>query len=92
MSVLIRCQFLAVKTGRRVAGSALPAVITALTCTLSAIAFAQDTYPAKPVVIVVPQAAGGANDTVARAFAQRLGPALGQSVVIENRTGAGGNV
>ena len=92
MSVLIRCQFLAVKAGRRVAGSALPAVITALTCTLSAITFAQDTYPAKPVVIVVPQAAGGANDTVARAFAQRLGPALGQSVVIENRTGAGGNV
>ncbi len=53
---------------------------------------AQDTYPAKPIVIVVPQAAGGANDTVARAFAQRLGPAIGQSVVVENRTGAGGNV
>jgi len=53
---------------------------------------AQDSYPSKPVVIVVPQAAGGANDTVARAFAQRLGPAIGQSVVIENRTGAGGNV
>jgi tripartite-type tricarboxylate transporter receptor subunit TctC len=53
---------------------------------------AQDSYPSKPIVIIVPQAAGGANDTVARAFAQRLGPAIGQSVVIENRTGAGGNV
>lgn len=53
---------------------------------------AQEAFPSKPVVIVVPQAAGGANDTVARAFAQRLGPAIGQSVVIENRTGAGGNV
>jgi tripartite-type tricarboxylate transporter receptor subunit TctC len=92
MSAPVRWQFLAVKAGRRVAGSALPAVITAFACTLSATASAQDTFPAKPVVIVVPQAAGGANDTVARAFAQRLGPALGQSVVIENRTGAGGNV
>ena len=92
MSAPVRCQFLAVKAGRRVAGSVLPAVITAFACTLSATASAQDTFPAKPVVIVVPQAAGGANDTVARAFAQRLGPALGQSVVIENRTGAGGNV
>ncbi len=53
---------------------------------------AQEAFPSKPIVIVVPQAAGGANDTVARAFAQRLGPAIGQSVVIENRTGAGGNV
>lgn len=57
-----------------------------------ATAQAQDVFPSKPIVIVVPQAAGGANDTVARAFAQRLGPAIGQSVIIENRTGAGGNV
>lgn len=55
-------------------------------------ASAQESYPSKPITIVVPQTAGGANDTVARAFAQRLGPALGQPVVIENRPGAGGNV
>jgi tripartite-type tricarboxylate transporter receptor subunit TctC len=55
-------------------------------------AHAQDAWPTKPVTIVVPQAAGGANDTVARAFGQRLSVALGQPVVIENRTGAGGNV
>jgi tripartite-type tricarboxylate transporter receptor subunit TctC len=53
---------------------------------------AQDAWPSKPVTIVVPQAAGGANDTVARAFGQRLSTALGQPVVIENRAGAGGNV
>jgi tripartite-type tricarboxylate transporter receptor subunit TctC len=55
-------------------------------------AHAQETWPARPVTIVVPQAVGGANDTVARAFATRLAQALGQPVVIENRVGAGGNV
>ena len=53
---------------------------------------AQEVWPSKPVTIIVPQAAGGANDTVARAFGQRLAAAIGQPVVIENRTGAGGNV
>lgn len=53
---------------------------------------AQDNWPSRPITIVVPQAAGGANDTVARAFAQKLSTALGQSVVVENRPGAGGNV
>ena len=55
-------------------------------------ASAQDAYPTKPITIIVPQAAGGANDTIARAFAQRLSIALGQPVIIENRAGAGGNV
>jgi tripartite-type tricarboxylate transporter receptor subunit TctC len=53
---------------------------------------ARDAWPSKPVTIVVPQAAGGANDTVARAFGQRLSAATGQPVVVENRAGAGGNV
>lgn len=53
---------------------------------------AQEIWPTKPVTLVVPQAAGGANDTVARAFGARLSQAIGQPVVIENRAGAGGNV
>jgi tripartite-type tricarboxylate transporter receptor subunit TctC len=55
-------------------------------------AHAQESWPTKPVTIIVPQAAGGANDTVARAFGARLSQAIGQPVVIENRAGAGGNV
>ncbi|HEY6355367.1 MAG TPA: tripartite tricarboxylate transporter substrate binding protein, partial [Burkholderiaceae bacterium] len=54
-------------------------------------AAAQD-YPTRPVVIVVPFAAGGGNDILARLIAQHMGRALGQQFVIENRTGAGGTI
>jgi tripartite-type tricarboxylate transporter receptor subunit TctC len=50
------------------------------------------TYPTRPVVIVVPFAAGGGNDVLARLLAQRMGAALGQQFVIENRPGAGGTL
>jgi tripartite-type tricarboxylate transporter receptor subunit TctC len=55
-------------------------------------AAAQDRYPSRPVTLIVPQAAGGANDAIARVIAQKLGEALGQTFVVENRVGAGGNV
>lgn len=54
--------------------------------------WAQDKYPVKPVTVVVPQAAGGANDAIARIVAQKLSELSGQSFVVENRPGAGGNI
>jgi tripartite-type tricarboxylate transporter receptor subunit TctC len=55
-------------------------------------AAAQAGYPNRPIKFVVPYAAGGLPDTVARIYAQRLGDKLGQSVVVDNRPGANGVV
>ncbi len=54
-------------------------------------AFAQG-YPARQITMLVPFAAGGATDTVARVTAQSMSKALGQTIVIENTTGAGGTI
>jgi len=49
-------------------------------------------YPNKPIALVVPQAAGGTNDIVARLIAPAYGEAIGTSIVVENKPGAGGNI
>jgi tripartite-type tricarboxylate transporter receptor subunit TctC len=56
------------------------------------VAHAQSTYPNKPVRVVIPFAAGGAVDALARLVAPGLGESLGQPIVVDNRPGAGGNL
>ena len=50
------------------------------------------TYPDRPIRIIAPYAAGGQSDTVIRLLAPKMSEALGQTLVIENRTGAGGSI
>src|SRR5262245_50336863 len=49
-------------------------------------------YPSKPVTVIVPFAAGGATDVLARFLGERLRAVLGQPIIIENVTGAGGSI
>ena len=56
------------------------------------LALAQTTYPSRPIVMIVPQAAGGTNDIVGRLVSQKLGEVMGTSAVVDNRPGAGGNI
>jgi tripartite-type tricarboxylate transporter receptor subunit TctC len=53
---------------------------------------AAETYPSRPVRLLVPFTAGGATDIVARIMGQRLGERLGQQFIVENRPGASGNI
>jgi tripartite-type tricarboxylate transporter receptor subunit TctC len=74
-----------------VPGSVLLALIAAALCLNGAGAFAQ-TFPSKPVRIIVPFAAGGAVDDLARIIGAKLGAAFHQPVVVENHAGVGGNL
>jgi tripartite-type tricarboxylate transporter receptor subunit TctC len=51
-----------------------------------------DEYPARPITLIVPYAAGGGNDVMARIVADKMSLALGQPIVVENRGGAGGSI
>ena len=69
----------------------LQALLLALLALLPALAWAQ-AYPNKPIRIVVPYPPGGGADLLARAIGKKLGEDLKQSVVVENRPGAGGSI
>src|SRR5687768_9280967 len=67
------------------------AIVTALTALISSPLAAQ-TYPNKPITIIVPAAAGRPTDTVARLIGESMSRTLGQTILVENVGGAGGTI
>lgn len=63
-----------------------------LLCLAAAPMVHADNWPSRPITLVVPLSPGGSTDATARLIAQKLPDQLGQSVVVENRAGAGGNI
>lgn len=70
----------------------IPAAVLVATSLLAAVPAAAQTYPARPVRLIAPFAPGGATDVLARLAGQKLGERWGQSVIVENRVGAGGHI
>jgi len=66
--------------------------LVGILCTGYAGAAEQETYPARPIRLVIPFAAGGATDIVGRILAPKLTERLGQQIVVDNRPGAAGNI
>src|SRR6188474_3252066 len=70
----------------------LPILLMLMVCAAGTAVFAADTYPAKPIRMVVPFPPGAASDFLARTVGQKLADAYGQQVVVDNRPGGGGVV
>jgi len=75
----------------RLRSTAATAILAAITLASVTTSFAQD-YPIRPVRIVVPFTPGGGTDLLARLLSQRFTEAFGQSFIVENRAGSGGNI
>ena len=68
------------------------ALVAAALAAVGGAAQAQDNWPSKPITLIVPFPPGGPTDMVARVLAQQVGQQLGQSVIVDNRPGANGNI
>ncbi len=68
------------------------AVVLALVVALAPPSLAQERYPSRAITLILPYAAGGGTDAIARVFAKALEERLGGTIVVENRPGAGGNL
>src|SRR5262245_30790388 len=67
-------------------------ILFALALSWAVLAQAAEDWPSRPVHMIVPFPAGSSPDLIARILAEKLAPALGQPIVVENRPGAGGNL
>ena len=70
----------------------LGAILGTALSILATVAVAQDTFPIRPITIVVPFGAGSGSDIGARLIGQKLGESMGQAIVIDNRPGANGSI
>ena len=71
---------------------ALLGALIALAAILPGIAARAETYPSRPITVIVPFAGGSASDVVTRIMLNRMSQSMGQPIVVENRPGAGGNI
>ena len=78
-SYLVRRRFLSL-AGAALATTAVPRVVSA------------QTYPSRPITLIVPSAAGGPSDTLTRILTERMRSSLGQPIIIENQGTAGGSI
>jgi len=79
-------------SNRRCLATILSAICVAAAILTPAPVAAQSAYPSKPIKIIAPVQPGGGVDLVARTIADRLGQALGQSIIVENQSGGGGSI
>src|SRR5215467_7505670 len=88
MSETVACEPALMTRRRLIVGAFLAATLTIVGSNRAA----AQTFPSRPVTIVVPFAAGGPIDTLARVLAERMRAPLGQPVVVENVSGAAGSI
>ena len=77
--------------GKRTALQAFAGTLVTVALAASSV-YARDDYPTRPVQMIIPFSAGGPTDIVGRVMGAKMGEVLGQQFVVENKTGAGGNI